>query len=135
MTEFNTPLETLYACRNHWSWLAITGSACKPTYNPSKKWAFYCACCEYIRHKRNGYNGEESICNYCPLTGYAWDRSDDFETVPCDSGCTAITNSIYESWTIVKGKESRTKYALQMVQACNRAIEDILLNSSDEEDE
>ena len=132
MSKFNTPLEALYACRNHWSWLAITGSDCKSSYEPSKDWFFRCACCKYMDHRDNGFNvNGEYVCSYCPLTGYAWNRAKDFETAPCD---TAYTNSIYDNWTGACSKEHCTKYALQMVQACNRAIEDILLNSSKEEE-
>ena len=133
MSKFNTPLEALYACRNHWSWLAITGSEYKSSYRPSRDWAFYCACCEYMRHRGNGVNNSgKYICNHCPLTGYAWDKSKDFETAPCD---TYGTNSIYENWTNAEFTELWYKYALQMVQACNRAIEDILLNSNEEVEE
>ena len=131
--EFNTPLEALYACRNHWSWLAITGSNSKSTYKPSVIWDFNCACCEYLEHIGGGINDDgKYVCNNCPLTGYAWNRSEDFETAPCD---TYGANSIYENWTSVDEQELCRKYALQMVQACNRAIEDILLNSSEEGEE
>ena len=130
MSKFNTPLEALYACRNHWSWLAITGSEYKTSYRPSKDWTFYCACCEYMGHIGGGSNVDgEYVCNYCPLTGYAWNRAEDFETAPCE---TDYTNSIYDNWEGAYSQEHLTKYALQMVQACNRAIEDILLNSSEE---
>ena len=131
--EFNTPLEALYACRNHWAWLAITGSDYKSSYEPSEDWAFHCACCEYMGHIGSGFNVyKKHICNYCPLTGYAWNRAKDFETAPCD---TSYTNSIYNNWVGVYSKKHCTKYALQMVQACNRAIENILLNSNEEVEE
>ena len=130
MSKFNTPLEALYACRNHWSWLAITRSDYKPSYEPSNDWAFYCACCEYVGHIGCGSNiDREYVCNCCPLTDYAWNRAADFETAPCDN---YGTNSIYKNWIDVEFPELWRKYALQMVQACNRAIEDILLNSSEE---
>ena len=132
MTKFSTPLEALYACRNHWSWLAITGSSDKDGYRPSKGWAFWCACCEYMGHRNGGYNYYgEYVCNHCPLTTYAWGQSENSDLAPCD---TASTNSIYVAWIVATTPELRSKYALQMVQACNRAIEDILLNPSKEEE-
>lgn len=131
--KFNTPLEALYACRNHWSWLAITGSDYKPSYEPSNDWAFNCACCEYMGYRGNDSNvNGEYVCNYCLLTEYAWNRSWDFEPSPCD---TIYNNSIYCNWISADSQKHRIKYALQMVQACNRAIEDILLNSNEEVEE
>lgn len=133
MNKFNTPLEALYACRNHWSWLAITGSDYKPSYEPSNDWIFHCACCEYMSHIGSGSNFDgEYVCNNCPLTGYAWNKTENFETAPC---IVNYTNSIYDNWTGACSKKHCTKYALQMVQACNRAIEDILLNSNKEVEE
>ena len=130
MSKFNTPLEALYACRNHWSWLWITGLDCKRSYSPATYWLGACACCEYVEHNSIDYSANiECICNYCPLTGYAWDRTENFETAPC---VLDYTNSIYDNWIWADSREHYTKYALQMVQACNRAIEDILLNSNTE---
>lgn len=129
MSKFNTPLEALYACRNHWSWLAITGFHLKSNYKPSEDWVCYCACCEYVEHNSIDSSANAGcVCNYCPLTGYAWNRAKNFETSPCILN---YTNSIYDNWIDADSQKHRIKYALQMVQACNRAIEDILLNSSE----
>ena len=133
MSEFNTPLEALYSCRNHWSWLAITGANIKSDYEPSKDWSFHCACCEYMGHKGSGRNYYvKYVCNHCPLTSYAWSRLNNFEIMLCES---PRTSSIYYEWSGENSQEFRIKYALQMVQACNRAIEGILLNSNEEGEE
>ena len=109
---FNSALDALYACRNHWSWLYITGDYNKHSYTPSKSWDNKCACCQYIIIDRN------LTCSECLLNGYAW-----------KTGCMDSHNSIFRKWfnLSLNQQEERIIYAYQMVQACNRAIEDILI--------
>ena len=117
-------LRALYDCRNHWQWLEITGSANKEAYKPAKKWQFNCACCESMGHIENGTNDEgDYICDACPLMGYAWQDNPYGESAPCDWH---NTGSYYFAWHEAETKEERQYYAHKMVQACNRAIEDIL---------
>lgn len=108
---FNSALDALYACRNHWSWLYITGDYDKYSYIPSQSWYAECACCQYTLIDRN------LTCNKCTLKGYAW-----------KDGCLNVQCSIYRKWLNldISQQVERTVYAYQMVTACNRAIEDIL---------
>lgn len=102
---FNSVLDALYACRNHWQWLWITGSDYKRSYEPATHWDSWCACCEY-----------RISCKNCPLVGYAWFIH-----------CISSKNSFYRKWFKARTKKTRIKYAYKMVQSCNRAIENILI--------
>ena len=110
---FNSALAALYACRNHWSWLYITGDYHKESYIPSKSWDTGCACCQYVLFDRN------LPCSKCILNGYAWKDS-----------CMDINHSIYREWFRLdqSQKAERSLYAHKMVMACNRAIENELTN-------
>ena len=105
---FNSDLDALYACRNHWQWLWITGSKSKKSYEPATHWVAECACCDYVKYCID--------CIDCPLIGYAWPK-----------GC-MTTGSFYIKWLYAKNKKTRVKYAHKMVMACNRAIENELTN-------
>ena len=124
-----TPLETLYACRNHWQWLWITGSASKRSYPPADNWPFECACClyagAYFKDNESIWNIDitDRDCTICPLNNYAWSTNINewFEAAFCENS----DDSIYNHWLDDPSPEN----AYRMVQACNRAIEDILCKS------
>lgn len=118
--------ETLIACRNHWQWMVITGSHRKQDYVPAQDWPFACVCCFYAGASFYLVDGtvctDDRDCNDCPLLGYAWEPSDDKNDTPCDN------NGIFSMWWDYKfNREIARKYAQQMVDACNRAIEDYLI--------
>lgn len=124
----DTSLEALYACRNHWQWIWITKTNNKLSYPPANDWPFGCACCLYagafIKYGPfQEYYGVDSFdrnCDICPLNNYAWNIND---AVRCF--CEASDYSLYNNWKTYYASED----AYKMVQACNRAIEDILCNS------
>lgn len=128
---FKTKLEALYATRNHWQYLAITGFEDKGTYTPSKSWRCLCACCEYsmdYTYLIPVYN-----CGICPLKGY-WLH--DHPNATCEE-----KGTFYDLWCYVEdevdgnnpediakeARQLRKFYAHRMVYACNQAIEAELL--------
>ena len=106
-----TRFETLIKCRNQWQWLWITGLA-KESYKPSLRWESQCACCEYICSLP-----EIESCVNCPLNYYAWD----YKASRCS--CYGL-GSLYLNWLRADDKKSAAKL---MVDACNKAIEDLIL--------
>ena len=111
-----TKFESLIKCRNHWQWLAITGSEDKRSYAPSLEWTACCACCEYTEQttKQKGCEG------FCGLMGYAWE--------PCDWDVPCLRpHSLYKQWYWSIDKKLA---AQKMVDACNRAIEDMIIGGS-----
>ena len=119
---FETKLEALIACRNHWQFMEITGSSDKGEYEPSFEWDSGCACCEYIKE---AYYLEVLIlkkyCDSCPLRGYAWEKD-----------CLLSENSFYANWVKADTPELRQFWAGRMVYACNQAIEKHLLNGKED---
>lgn len=115
---FETKLEALIACRNHWQFMEIIGSSDKGEYEPSLEWVSGCACCEYSKEE---YDSEvplfNAYCKYCPLRGYAWERR-----------CCWNEQSFYVDWCNARTLELRQYWANRMVYACNQAIENYLLN-------
>ena len=115
-----TKFESLIKCRNHWQWLAITGSPYKLSYEPSYGWMSACACCEYVENLNTS-----PLCEgICPLMGYAW-----FETVPTigtDAPCLK-PQSLYFRWRQAETLKELQLCAQKMVDACNRAIEDMII--------
>ena len=123
---FKTKLEALYATRNHWHWLAITGSSDKRSYLPANNWPFVCACCLYAGADESlDYPEENRDCEECPLNGYAWGvlEEEDAEATSCTDG----RWSYYRAWRESSLYELRRFYANRMVYACNLAIEAELL--------
>ncbi len=117
-------LRALYDCRNHWSWLWITGSEEKLSYDPAVEWPFMCACCLYAGaylDERLEALDKKRDCKKCPLDGYAWNnlrRS----SCACD-----WEGTIYDEWCCCDDDVKERQYwSSRMVSACNRAIEDIL---------
>ena len=136
--KFNNALEALYACRNHWSMLWITGSSYKLSYEPANSWPYGCACCLFAGAfifdeklgPRYGSNYDSRDCSKCLLNGYAWEEAR-------DGGCESDPDSFYDEWrchyeTDNHDLEVRKFWAYKMVQACNRAIEDIICNNATE---
>ena len=115
---FETKLEALIACRNHWQFMEIIGSPTKYDYGPANEWFNKCACCEYAKEMCNF--SIKSCCELCPLRGYAW-----------KSYCSYNKKSFYEDWCAAETLEQRQFYAGRMVYACNQAIENYLLNKED----
>ena len=117
----------LVETRNHWSWLAITGYQHKYTYVPARQWPFLCRCCEYsgatLEDEDTYRHPVHRDCNLCPLLNYAWFNNSEYEGLPCLN----IDSSLYEAWKLL-GEHKH--YAELMVQACNRAIEDLLIQGS-----
>lgn len=106
-----TQWESLIKCRNHWQWLWITGSADKESYPPSEEWKYGCACCEQLH----------TDCYVCVLLGYAWSMAIS-DKAPC-----ADEGSLYFNWLYAETPGERSYWAHQMVNACNKAIEDMIL--------
>lgn len=104
--------QAIIKTRNHYGWLAITGDENKESYAPATKAGMNCCfCCEFCR----GNGG----CNNCPLNGYAWEQSNNVQCVG--------RNSVYKMWGKAKTKEDRQYWAMQMVRACDKALEDLIL--------
>lgn len=116
--------ESVIKCRNHWQWLAITGSNDKKSYEPSLEWEQNCACCEYVS-KLEVYD-QFWDCSKCPLTGYAWEGVD-----RVTSYCDHDHDSYFKLWLHASSKKERQFYAQKMVDACNRAIEDIIIKGEE----
>ena len=111
-----TKFESLIKCRNHWQWLAITGSDDKRSYEPSLLWEACCACCEYTEQNTK----QESCEGFCGLMGYAWE--------PCDWDEPCLRpHSLYLQW---KQSDDKKAAAQKMVDACNCAIEDIIIGGN-----
>lgn len=117
-------LQTLIKCRNLWAWLAITGSNDKCSYKPARRWAYACPCCMYAGAViKNGEHFEYNRnCNKCPLNDYAWSTG-----ITRRIHCQVTHSSFYGGWRNAYLKEDRKYWAMRMVQACDRAIEDLIL--------
>ena len=118
-------LQALIKCRNIWQWLAITGNQYKYSYKPSKRWPYNCtACMKAGSTKRSDKNRN---CNNCVLLGYAWS-----DAVLSDIFCVNSKKySYYRLWTNNYFNstyiDKRKYYANCIVNACNKAIEDIIV--------
>lgn len=104
MGKFNSVLEALYAGRNQWTILWITGSDVKELYEPSTEWLGGCICCELLSDK--------SCSKYCPLNGFAW-----------KSDCRYSDDSFFNNWAESESIKERIFWAGRMVYAFNLAIE------------
>jgi len=116
-------IQTLIKCRNLWAWLAITGSAHKDSYKPSRRYAFNCICCQHagaILTKDNIDTGSRD-CRKCLLNGYAWESRNRQYASSCEHG-----ESLYCKWTACHYSQ-RSFWAMRMVRACDKAIEDLIV--------
>lgn len=116
-------LRALIDCRNLWAWLAITGCSTKTSYPPAKSYAHECPCCEAAGAFNEGIitNTIHRDCKKCLLNGYAWNL-----TSHRNCFCEWDRNSLYKVW-VIAGDLERQFWAMQMVQACDKAIEDWIL--------
>lgn len=125
-TQITTKLHYLYACRNIWSLLSITGAYTKP----KTEFKNDCLCCHYVAYETPS-DPLALNCNYCPLKGFAW-----------KTGCEEDNEndwSYYTEWCMANSTYSldeeedlilqRKHWASRMVYACNQAIEALLINS------
>ena len=120
-------MQALIKCRNLWSYMAITGLSQKTDYKPARRWAFQCPCCMKAGATLTylGENSDSRDCTKCILNGYAWGHPIKYSYVMCyyDS------NSYFKQWdSDVNSDITRKYWAMRMVQACNRAIEDLLVH-------
>ena len=106
--------------------MAITGSSQKTDYKPARRWAYQCPCCMKAGATLTylGENSDSRDCTKCILNGYAWDHPIKYnqEMCYCDS------NSYFKQWDNSRPRHERQYWAMRMVQACNRAIEDLLVH-------
>lgn len=65
--EIQLKLSYLYACRNIWSLLSITGSDTKPKTRFNND----CPCCHYVAYETDS-NLNTFSCTYCLLKDFAW---------------------------------------------------------------
>ena len=112
---FKTKLEALYATRNHWQWLAITGNQYKTDYAPARKWRLCCACCDFTG---TSWTNKCKSGGACPLASFAWGTN----RYACEDEGTCY--ALWLHCDLVRGKKY---YASRMVYACNLAIEAELL--------
>ena len=125
-TQVTIKLHYLYACRNIWSLLSITGSNTKP----KTEFKNDCPCCHYVVYETPS-DPHTLNCNYCPLKGFAWN----FE---CEED-NENDWSYYGKWCMANSTDSfdeeedlilqRKHWASRIVYACNQAIEALLINS------
>ena len=114
-----TKRESLEKCRDHWRYMADTGSRRKPDYFisediPEKDWPHcHCYCCEYA-------NQFPDYCNHCPLLGFAW--NDTGTSCPC-----MTDGSLYADWEEMWGEDisKRKNLARMMVLACDWALSEM----------
>lgn len=117
MSDMMTRGEALQKCKEHWRWLADTGGKLRSEYFEikgihSKEWPLNeCYCCEYDTQ----FTAEGEVdCPHCPLTGYAWSSS----------SCLSREVSIFDAWFCSTTSHERSFWALKMVEACDRALND-----------
>jgi hypothetical protein len=104
-------LEALKNTRDHWQWLADNpwfDKGCYPLFE-NYSVSHDCYLCEYTEYSADN----EEACVNCPLRGYAWDDRCWFNETP------------YDKWMKTKDKTLKSIYAIQMVDACNQAIDDL----------
>lgn len=131
----------LTICRELWQWLADNPTKGKedwPGWEQYKKYVkrpstsiglptysfiCHCPCCEYVFQTNNP----------CPLTNYAWEgkyRTSQY----CFSALSPCVqkDSPYLEWNKLprkprspKTRALKTKYALQIVAACDKALQDL----------
>ena len=118
-------LQALIKCRNLYQWLAITGDSNKESYKPSNRWSYNCAAC--MKAGSTKYSDGNRNCNNCVLLGYAWGGAYKVKCF-CESN---ELDSYYELWHNNRFNHTyineRKYYANRIVNACNKAIEDIIV--------
>ena len=119
-------MQALIKCRNLWSYMAITGSRQKTDYKPARRWAFQCPCCMKAGATLTylGENADNRDCTKCILNGYAWGHAVNYSQIICYRD----NSSYFKQWDeCTLSRIDRIHWAKRMVQACNRAIEDLIV--------
>lgn len=108
MKEY-TLVEALKDCITMWSWLAAHPSKNKWHFKILNKTSSNCACCEYTK--------EFSLktCDNCPLVGL-WSAKKDFSCL--------CTFDYYNKYCYAKSLKTKKKYALKILNAAKRRLED-----------
>lgn len=121
--------EALEKCRDHWLYMAKTGTDDKIEYfdklsmSDDEYPTSGCYCCEYDELVLEETSDPELfICDSCPLKGYAWNKT---PGEACLRG-----ESAYRLWTLLHSEsggtpEARRKYAQEIVDACDEALFDL----------
>lgn len=99
-----TRKEAIKLFREHWSWLAETGSINKLEFLNIKKHFVYVNCylCDYVG-QINHYYGLETNCYKCPIVWLRTNNAEGF--APCIS-------SYYEDWYNTEIDDEKTRKAL-----------------------
>ena len=106
--------------------MAITGSRNKTDYKPARRWAFQCPCCMKagaVLTYTAGENNDKRDCTKCVLNDYAWKAATSYDNIQC----LRDPKSYFKLWDDSYTKLHRQYWAMRMVQACNRAIEDLIV--------
>lgn len=112
--------QTLIKTRNHYGWLAITGDEDKESYEPAIEAGVNCCFCCKFTDDDDDDDGNGG-CDNCPLNGYAWKQNNNF--VQCHND----PDSIYKKWHRAKTVEEKQYWAMRMVKACDKALEDLII--------
>lgn len=117
--------EALINCRDHWKYIAQTGTDDKEEYFEKFNLPaplVDCYCCEYDEFILDGLrNSEYDTCDFCPLVGYAWKGG--YESC-------LRNDSPYRFWLTNHSEDNgsiddRKYYARMIVRACNLALADL----------
>ena len=115
--------EALIKCRDHWEWIAENSDRGTPDQIKGLYFQEHgieehpdsgCYCCEY-----NNQMGMSENCSHCPLAGYVWKR----RFLACIHPSTD-----YMGWVRAvfnRDGEVANYYALEIADACKRALEDM----------
>jgi len=120
--------QALEKCRDQWKYMAETGAVDKSVYFGNKNTPeCLCYCCSYGRKRANDYNRKmgykvfhESYvhkCKFCPLNDFAWPSY--------QYSCESSSKSLYKKWATPYSKYERQKYAQKIVDACEKALEEL----------
>jgi hypothetical protein len=117
--------EALEKCRDHWKYIAATGTDDKEEYFDKFNIPaplVDCYCCEYDQFVLDKLSSwDYYTCDLCPLVGYAWGKG--YES------CLRF-GSPYKEWVLLHSEdggteEDRRYYARMIVRACNLALADM----------
>ena len=125
--------EALEKCRDHWQWMADTGSNYKSDYFDEN--GIYaipeldCYCCAYVSQQPDATSATAEGCEQCLLKGYAWDICCESDQNWVDVDEFEHNYSVFEEWKESlgkKGEELRKKHAAMMVYACEWALSELI---------
>lgn len=141
----NPIMRKLLDCRDIWAWKAITGTHEKNAYYKAFDYPFGCPCCgiagAILMGESNWINVyvEGRDCDICPLTGIAWnseweinEEEEEYEESISTCFCENDPESFYlhfmRSYTTITSQY----WAMRMVRACDKAIEKLILESTED---